>query len=187
VFAFAVLLALLTPGAASAELAMGSRSAGEGWLVTVSVETRGLGPVEVSAGSLRPASGWGRQWLSHDLVLSNTGEHRVTFADTWGPDVLGPRRRPMLIAEADGRCGYTGVRPLRAACILPLIFVGIRPGRSEVLAASLWKGVGRMAPLEPGTYVFRQSLRFSLGTHPPAEGEGHAGVFKLVYRVEAGA
>jgi hypothetical protein len=186
-FAFAVLLALLTPGAASAELAIGSRSAGEGWVVTVSVEARGLGPVEASAGSFRPATGWGRQWLSHDLVLSNTGERRVTFADTWGADVLGPRDRPMLIADADGRCGYSRVRPLRAACILPLIFVGIRPGRSEVRVATLWKGVGRMAPLEPGTYVFRQPLRFSLGKHPPAEGEGRAGVIKLVYRVEAGA
>jgi hypothetical protein len=178
-------LALAAPGSAAAELAIGSRSAEDGWLVTVSVRTRGLGPVEVSAGPFRPATGWGGQWLEHDLVLANTGEREVSFADTWRAEVLGRRGRPMLIAVADWRCGYRAVRPVRAACVLPLDFVDLRPGRSTPRTVTLWNGLRRMAPLETGTYVFRQPLRFRLGKYPPAEGEGRRAAIKLVYRVEA--
>jgi hypothetical protein len=177
--------ALVVPASASAELAIGSRSAGDGWTVSVSVRTVGLGPVDVSVGPFRPANGWGGQWLEHDLVLTNKGHGNVTFADTWRADVLGRRGRPMLIATADWRCGYRAVRPLRAWCLLPLDFVSIRPGRSSTRVATLWKGVRRMVPLEPGTYVFRHPLRYRFGWHVPDEGEGRAGVIKLVYRVEA--
>jgi hypothetical protein len=186
VYVLSAALALALPASASAELASGSRSADDGWIVSVSVRTFGLGPVDVSVGPLRPAVGWGRQWLEHDLVLSNKGHRKVTFADTWRADVLGRRGRPMLIATADWRCGYHAVRPLRVACVLPLDFVYIRPGRSVTRVATIWKGVRRMAPLEPGTYVFRQPLRYRFGWHVPAEGEGRTGVVKLVYRVEAG-
>jgi hypothetical protein len=179
--------ALVVPASASAELAIGSRSAGEGWMVAVSVTATGLGPVDVSLGPLRPATGWGNQWLHHDLVFTNDGDRVVTYADMWTADVLGPPGRPMLVGDADGRCGYRAVKPLRGACILPLIFVDISPGRSETRVVRLWKGLRRMAPLEPGRYVFRQPLRFKLGRYPPAEGEGRRGVIKLVYRVEAGA
>jgi hypothetical protein len=179
--------ALLAPSSASAELAIGSRSAGDGWVVAVSVTATGLGPVNVSVGPLRPATSWGNQWLHHDLMLTNNGDRVVTYADTWTADVLGPPGRPMLVADADGRCGYRAVKPLRGACILPLIFVDIRPGRSETRVVRLWKGLRTMAPLEPGRYVFRQSLRFNLGRYPPAGGEGRRAVIKLVYRVEAGA
>jgi hypothetical protein len=183
----AALLALFAPAPAGAELAIGSRSAEEGWVVTVSVEAIDLGPVDVSVGPLRPATGWGNQWLEHDLVFTNTSEREVTFADTWGAEVLGPRHRPMLIATADWRCGYTAVRPLRVACVLPLDFLDIKPGRSVMRVATLWKGLRRMASLEPGTYVFRQPLRYRLGKYPPAEGKGRTGAIKLIYRVEAGA
>jgi hypothetical protein len=185
--AVAAVLALFAPASASAELAIGSRSAEDGWAVMVSAKAVGLGPIDVSVGPFRPATGWGNRWLEHDLVLTNTGDRPVTFADTWTVAVLGPPGRPMLIAEADGRCGYRAVRPLRVACILPLIFVGIRPGRSETRVATLWKGVRRMAPLEPGTYVFRQPLRYRLDRHVPTAGEGRTGAIKLVYRVEADA
>jgi hypothetical protein len=180
-----MLVALAVCPAAFGEPAEGSRSAGDGWSVRVSVEPSDLGPISVSVGPLRPATGWGRQWLEHELVLTNTGNRRVTLADTWTVDKLGPRGRPMLLAEADGRCGYRAVRPLRAACILPLIFVDIQPGRSVTRVTTLWKGVRRMAPLEPGTYVFRQPLRFRLGKYPPAPGEGRTGAIELVYRVDA--
>jgi hypothetical protein len=185
ILAVAVLLALTAPASASAELAIGSRTAAEGWRVTVSAKAVRLGPMDVSAGPLRPATGWGRTWLEHDLVLSNTGERKITFADTWRAGVLGLPGRPMLVAEADGRCGYRAVRPLRAVCRLPLIFVDIQPGRTVTRLATLWKGLRRMAPVEPGTYAFRQPLRFSFGKYPPTEGRGHAGAIKLVYRVEA--
>jgi hypothetical protein len=184
--AVVAVLALSAPAAASAELAIGSRSARDGWNVTVSAKATGLGPVDVSVGPFRPATGWGRQWLEHDLVLTNNGDRRVTFADTWRADILGPRRRPVLIAEADGRCGYRAVRPLRAACVLPLIFVHIKPGGSVARVTTLWKGLRRMAPLVPGTYVFRQPFRFQFGTHVPGEGEGRSGAIELVYRVAAG-
>jgi hypothetical protein len=184
-FVLAAVLALIAPAAAAAELAVGSRSAEDGWIVTLSAKGIGLGPVNVSAGPLRPARGWGHQWLEHDLVLTNTGDHEVSFADTWTAAILGPRGRPMLLAEADGRCGYRAVRPLRVACILPLIFVDIRPGRSVTRVATLWKGLRRMEALEPGRYVFRQPLRFRLGKYPPAEGVGRSGMIKIVYRVDA--
>jgi hypothetical protein len=184
-FVAAVLLALIAPASAAGELAAGSRSAEEGWIVTVSVKAIDLGPLDVSGGALRPATGWGRQWLEHDLVLTNTGNREISLADTWTAAILGPPGRPMLLAEADGRCGYRAVRPLRAACILPLIFVDIRPGRSVTRVATLWKGLRRMAPLRPGTYVFRQPLRFRLGRYPPAGGQGRTGTLKIVYRVEA--
>jgi hypothetical protein len=187
VFAAVVLIALSAPASAAAELAIGSRSGGEGWIVTVSVKTVGLGPVEASVGLFTPAEGWGRQWLEHDLVLTNTGNRQVTFADTWTAAMLGPRRHPVLLAEADGRCGYRAVRPLRAACVLPLIFVDIKPGRLQTRVATLWKGLRRMNPLRAGTYVFRQPLRFRFGRTPPAAGTGRRGAIELVYRVEAGA
>ena len=179
--------ALVVPASASAELAIGSRSVEEGWRITVTAKAVGLGPIEISTGRFRPATGWGRQWLEHDLIVTNTGDRPITFADTWRADILGPRRRPMLLVEADGRCGYRAVRPLRAACILPLIFVDIKPGLSVTRVTTLWKGLRRMAPLEPGTYVFRQPLRFGLGKYPPAAGEGRAGAIELVYRVKADA
>ena len=181
----AVLLALIAPASASAEIAIGSRSAAEGWLVTVSAKAVRLGPVEVAARPVRPAEGWGHVWLEHDLVLTNMGNREVSLADTWTAAVLGPRRRPMLLADASGLCGYRAVRPLRAACILPLIFVDVKPGRSVTRTVTLWRGIRRMKPLRPGTYVFPQPLRFRLGKYPPAEGEGRTGAVELVYRVEA--
>jgi hypothetical protein len=139
----------------------------------------------VSVGPLRPATGWGRTWLEHDLVLTNRGNRRVTFADTWTVGTLDARRRPLLLAEADSRCGYRAVRPLRAVCVLPLIFVDIAPGRSVTRITTLWRGLRRIAPLQPGTYVFRQPLRFRLGNHPPAEGRGRPGSIELTYRIGA--
>jgi hypothetical protein len=183
----AAVLALSVPGSAAAELAIGSRSAEEGWIVTVSAQAIGLGPVEVSVGSLRPARGWGHQWLEHDLILTNTGRRNVSFGDTWRADLMGPSGHPVLIGDPDGRCGFQAVRPVRAACILPLIYVALRPGRSETRVATLWRGVRRMEPLEAGTYVLRQPLRYRLGRRPPAEREGRTAMIRLVYRVEAGA
>jgi hypothetical protein len=183
--AVAVLLALTAPASAPAELAIGSRSAEEGWIVSVSARAVGLGPVDVETGPVRPAEGWGHVWLQHDLTLTNTGNRPVVFADTWTAAVLRSRGRPMLVATADDRCGYYAVRPLRAVCRLPLVYVDIRPGRSVTRVATLWRGLRGAAPLEPGTHVFRQPLRFSFGRYPPVEGRGHAGAIKLVFRIEA--
>jgi hypothetical protein len=41
-----------------------------------------------------------------------------------------------------------------------------------------------MAPLEPGTYVFRQPLRYRVGRKPPAAGEGRRATLRIVYRVD---
>lgn len=183
-FVLAAVLAVIAPAPASAELAIGSRSGEEGWIVTVSAKAVGLGPVEVSAGAVRPVTGWGHQWVEHELMLTNTGNREVSFADTWTAAVLGTRGHPVLLAEADGRCGYRAVRPLRAACILPLIFVDVRPRKSVTRTVTLWKGLRRMEPLKAGTYVFRQPLRYRLGKYPPAEGDGRTGTIKLVYRIE---
>jgi hypothetical protein len=179
------LLALALCAPASAELAIGSRSSQDDWIVTVSVKTRGLGPVDVSTGPVRPAVGWGAQWLEHDLLFTKMGDREVSFADMWRADVLGRPGRPMLIAVADWRCGYRAVRPIRAACLLPLDFVDVKSGRATTRTVTLWKGLRRAAPLEPGKYVFRQPIRYRFGKYPPADGEGRSGAIKIVYRIGA--
>jgi hypothetical protein len=179
-----VLLALLAPVSASAELARGSRSAGDGWIVQVSVEPTDLGPISVSVGRIRPAPPGSQAWLQHDLVFENTGDRRVTFADTRTAALLGPSRNPVLLAGDNG-CGYSRVKPLVGACLLNLDFPSVKPRRSVMRTVTLWKGLPGMKSLTPGTYVFRKSVRFRLGREIPPPGTGRAFTLRIVYRVDS--
>jgi hypothetical protein len=181
--------ALIAPASASAELAIGSRSAEEGWIVTVAFQASGLGPVDVGVGPLIPAVGVGplipapannsHPWLQHGFVITNTASRAITFADTRTVQFL-----PGLLV-ADQGCGYA-LRPLELACLLYLDIPSLDPGDSECRPITLWKGIPGMKPLEPGTYVFRKVLRFRFGRSAPGPHGGHRAVVKLVYRVEAG-
>jgi hypothetical protein len=183
-FTLAALFALAVAPSALGEVAAGTRSAGDGWTVHVSVRPSDLGPIVVSAGRVRRVLESGSPaWLQHELVFENRSDRRITFADTWTADVLGRSGRPMLVASSDWRCGYYRVKPLRAACRLPLDFPIIRARGRLSRTVTLWKGLPGTAPLAAGTYFFRTPLRFQFGREVPEEGAGRSVTIRLVYRV----
>jgi hypothetical protein len=176
-----VAAALVVPAPASAGLAIGSRSAGEGWVVTVSLEARGTGPLGVSAGPLRPGSpSESHPWLQHELVLTNRSLRTLTFADTRAVRIFAR----LLVAEEG--CAYI-LRPLEPACVLYLDIPSLEPGESRSRIVTLWKGLPGLKPLAAGTYVFKKKIRFQFGTAAPGPGHGHRAALDLTYRVEAGA
>ncbi|MGH3046711.1 MAG: hypothetical protein ACRDNC_06875 [Gaiellaceae bacterium] len=182
VFALAALVLAASPSA-SAELAAGGRSAGDGWTVQVSVEPSDLGRIVVSVARVRRVQERDRRvWLQHDLVFENTSDRRITFAETRTAAVLGPPGRPMLVAS-DQACGYYRIKPLRGACLLYLDFPTVRPHGSVSRTVTLWKGLPGMRPLAAGAYVFRKPLRFQVGREVPAKGSGRTVTIELVYRV----
>jgi hypothetical protein len=173
-----VLLALAAPRMAAAELALGSSSVDDGWVVRVSLEAPSLGPVEVSLTQPRPAPvNEARSWLEHELVLRNGGPRAITFADTRVARLL-----PRLLAADEG-CGY-GFPPLESACLTYLDIPTLDPGESDRRTITLWKGLPGMKPLVPGTYVFRKVVHFQATRKPPAAGEGRRAVLRIVYRVQ---
>jgi hypothetical protein len=175
----AAALALMAPLPASAEPAEGARSAREGWVVSVALRAGGLGPVEVAVGPLRPAPpNNSYPWLEHELVITNTADRPITFADTRTVRILDG----LLVAEEG--CGYA-LRPLEPACLLYLDIPSLPPGDSRSRTVTLWKGLPGLQALEPGTYVFRKVLRFAFGRAAPGPGTGARAVVRLVYRVEA--
>ena len=171
--AVVTLAALAAAPAALAEPAAGTRSAGDGWIVHVSVEPPGLGPIVASVGRMRPAAeNDAHAWLQHDLVLENIGERPVRLADTRKAALLGPPGRPLLLAAHEG-CGYA-VQPLAPVCLLYLRLLTVEPRGSVASTITLFKGLRGMKPLTPGTYVFRTTIRFQAGREFP---------FRLVYRL----
>lgn len=184
--ALTVLLALTACPSASAELALGSRSAGDGWVLGVSVEPSALGPIGVSVGAIRKAPVTdARAWLQHDLVLENRGGRPVTFADTRTGAFLGPDGRRVLLA-ADQGCGYgINERRIELACLLYLDLLTLEPREAVTRTVTLWKGLRGVKPLEPGTYVFRKKVRFRSGRMPPSAGTGRTAILRIVYRVDA--
>jgi hypothetical protein len=173
--------ALVVPAPASAELAIGSRSGGDGWVVTVFLEAWGTGPLGVSVGPLRPGSpSESHPWLQHELVLTNRSQRTLTFADTRAVRILSR----LLVAEAG--CGYS-LRPLEPACLLFLDIPSLEPGEPRSRTVTLWKGLPGLKPLAAGTYVFKKKIRFQFGRAAPGPGHGHLAALELTYRVEAGA
>lgn len=184
--AVVTMAALAAAPAALAEPAIGSRSAGDGWVVEVPVEPSDMGPIAVFVGRVRPAGeGDGGPWLQHDIVFENHGDRRVTFADTRTARLLGAPGRPVLLVS-DNACGYHRVEPLVGSCLLYLDFPTVKPGRSITRTITLWKGLRGMKPLTPGTYVFRKPVRFKVGREVPAKGAGRTFRLRVVYRVDVG-
>jgi hypothetical protein len=184
----ATLLALAVCPHALGELAVGSRSASDGWTVQVSVDPAEVGPIAVSAGRIRPAPVNGSHaWLRHDLVLENNSDRPVTFADTRNGMILGPRARGVLLAADEG-CGY-GIykRRIELACLAYLDIPTLEPHTSLTRTLTLWKGLPGMNSLRPGTYVFRHPIWFRIGREPPADGSGQTAMLEIDYRVAAGA
>jgi hypothetical protein len=186
VLALAVLFGLTACPAAFAELAAGSRSAGDGWTVQASVESADVGPLRISVGPIRRAPvNDAHPWLRHALVIENTGSRPVTITGlrTTGA-LLGPRRRPMLVAAGQG-CGWTNVgRRLEIACLAYLDVLTVGPHDSLTLSVTLWKGLRGLAPLRPGTYVFRTLVHFRIGRAIPEPGTGRTARLRIVYRVD---
>lgn len=186
----ALLLALSAPASASAELALGSHSANDGWRVLVSVEPSTFGPIAVSVGAVRPppmtcSKCCAPAWLQHEIAVTNTSNRPVTFRGLGLTGKLGPRERPALLV-ASGPCGYgNSKRRITISCLAYLDIPTIGPHRTEKRTVTLWKELAGMSPLRPGMYVARYQLRFVVGRYPPAEGRGRRGTIKLVYRVEA--
>lgn len=177
----AIVAALLAPSSASAELAIGARSADDGWVVTVALEARGFGPLGVSVGPLRPAAPSGSHpWLEHELAFTNRSDRILTFGDT--PTV---HFFPRLLVGEEG-CGYS-LRPFEPACLLYLDIAPLAPRESRSRPVTLWKGLGGLKPLAAGIYGFKKTVRFQFGRAGPGPGHGHRGVLELTYRVEAGA
>jgi hypothetical protein len=179
-FLVAVACALLAPASAAAGLAVGSASGRDGWVVEVSLEARGPGPVELSLHPLRPAPLTdSHAWLQHELVITNASRRQITFADTRTARLLGGR---LLVAEEG--CGY-GLRPLEPACLLYLDIPALDGGESLSRTFTLWKGLRGLEPMAPGTYVFSKVLRFDFGRAAPGLREGRRAIVRLIYRVQA--
>jgi hypothetical protein len=182
--ALTALVALAACPPAFARVAVGSRSAEPGWTVTVSVEPSDLGPIRLSVSNTRTAPVTDAHgWLEHDLVFDNTGDRPITFADTRTAALLGPPGRRMLLASDSG-CGYS-LHPLGPACLAYLDLLTVKPHRSATRTVTLFKGLRGLAPLEPGRYVFRKTVRFAVGLQPPPPGAGRDFTVRLVYRIEA--
>jgi hypothetical protein len=185
-----MLVALTASPSAFAEPALGSRSAGDGWIVRVSVEPSDLGPIEVSVGPVRRAPEscsrcCAPAWLQHDVVFENTGSRPVTFSGLGIAARLGPRGRPVLLV-AGPPCGYgNSKRRIELACLMYRDVPTLEPHGSHTRAVTLWKGLRGMKGLSPGTYAFDTTIRFQAGRRPPAEGAGRTATLRIVYRVAA--
>ena len=162
------------------------RPAQDGWIVEVSVDPSELGPLAVSVGpTKRLGPNDSRAWLEHGLVFTNTGNRPITFADSRTGEQLGPRREPVLLV-ADQGCGYARYEGrIELACLMYLDIPTLGAHSALTRTVTLWKGLRGMAPLGPGTYVFRKNVRFAIGRTPPAEDAGRTATLRIVYQVEA--
>ena len=187
--AVVTLAALAAAPAALAEPAIGSRSAGDGWIVDVSVKLSEAGPIAVSTGPLTPAPvGPARAWLRHDLVVENNGTRPVTFVRLrTATALLGPSRGPVLLAADEG-CGWGngGTKRVEVVCLAYLDVLTVEPHASVTLTVTLFRGLPGMKALPPGTYVFPKPLLFRAGRSLPPEEGGRRITIRLVYGVDVG-
>lgn len=152
------------------------------WAIRVrAIAPRSSGAVTFAAGPLRPI---GKDGAEHELLITNTGQRPVAFADTRSSRLLGARGRREPLAGDEG-CGYVQDRPGAAielnACRGNRDELVVPSGRTATRTITLlWNlpGAGR---LTPDTYVFRRPVRFAAGREAPDNGRGHAGVVRLVY------
>ncbi len=158
----------------------------DGWTITVSVESRGLPPLEVSAGPpSRAARNDARPWIEHELAFRNAGRRRVRVMDGRTSAFVGRQGERRLLAADEG-CGYapeTRRSPLEpGVCLLYLDTVTLAPHASFSRSLTLFQGLRGMQPLVPGTYVFEKPVRFRVAGER-AGGGRHSGTLTLVYEL----
>jgi hypothetical protein len=170
-------------GASQAALTAGS------WRIAVAVRPSRLGPIVFAArdlARLKPTSSV--PWLQHDVVIRNTGDQLVTFADTRTSKFIGESGHHRLLVADEG-CGYSLTHPqapARAgACRSYLDLLRVKPHASAERTITLFKALPGMDRLVAGTYVFRQPIRFQAAGRQPGGG-GRAGVVTVVYEIASG-
>jgi hypothetical protein len=148
----------------------------DGWNVEVSVTPQRVGPIAITVGPVEPApANDAHPWFQHDLVFENTGDRRVTFADTRTSRFIGPPGSHRLIA-ADTGCGYgsaPGGRARPGTCLLYLDTFTVQPGRSETRQVTTFEGLPGMDPLRSGTYVFPRTIEFHVAGDAPIRATLH--------------
>jgi hypothetical protein len=138
---------------------------GDGWGVSVSVEPKEVGQLEISLGDLHlaPAND-AHPWLQHELVVTNNGESKITFEDTRTSVFLPGKSHPMLLLADEG-CGYgipePGAPVEAGACHNNLDAPTLAPGETLKREITLTSGLEGMDPLEAGAYVFERRLEFT--------------------------
>jgi hypothetical protein len=157
------------------------------WRVEISVRPSRIGPIVLAVTNLaraKPANS--DPWIEHDLVVRNTGDQPVTFADTRGSEFIGDAGHHRLLVVDEG-CGYSRNGPRAAvtagACRAYLDLLTVKPDASANRTITLFKRLPGMDPLSAGTYVFRRPVRFQPGSRQPGEREGRSGVVRVVYKI----
>jgi hypothetical protein len=159
----------------------------DGWNIAVSIRPSGVSPVVFSVEAPRAAPrSDSHPWVQHQLVLENTGNRRVQFADTESSAFIGAPGTRRLIAADEG-CGYaiqSATAPVEAGvCRLSLDSFDIKPHATKSRKITLFKGLRGMKPLIPGRYTFKKAIRFRIGHRAPAAREGRRVVLQIVYRL----
>ncbi len=148
------------------------------WVVTASVESVGLEPVQVVSSELRLGSR--RAWIEHILIFRNSGRKHVAYRDSRAAFFMPDSSKPVL-AVADTGCGIDRWRkrfqPICAMYYQPFV---VPPGRAARYDTVLVKGVKGMLELVPGTY--RYERRFWIEGRPA--GRAPAGTVTVTYRIE---
>jgi hypothetical protein len=182
-FALSPERALGLPDLGDGKPATASAVALERWSVGVSVEPTRLGPLVVSVGAIHPArTTLPGAWVEHDIVFTNRGDRPVQFADIGFSGFLPPRR-PILVA-GDRRC-VPERSSLEIYCLLYIDPLHVAPHSSESRTIMLFKDLGGLRPLGPGSYVLETPLRFRIGRGVPEEGSGRFEVLRIVYEIAA--
>jgi hypothetical protein len=137
----------------------------------VSLSRSRFGPLQISTGAVRRApSSSSHPWIQHRLKITNLNDERkVHLGDTRVSKYLdGPPDRALL--GADENCGYgfsEGQEGIDVGvCALYLDIPTLKPGEGIRRTVTLFKGLGSMQPLEPGTYEFHKTVKFSVGHRP---------------------
>ncbi len=158
------------------------------WRIRVTVKPSQLGQITATVKNLRRAKPTNSHpWIEHDLVLGNTGDQAITFANTRRSAFIGKQGHRQILVADEG-CGYAQDSPkapvtagvCNASLPIPLT---VNPHASAKVAISIFEGLPGMNPLVAGTYVFPQPMRFCPGAGGQAK--CHWAVLRLVYEVRA--
>ena len=159
----------------------------DGWQIKVSARPSIVSPIVLSVGPPRAApQNDAHPWVQHELVLENSGNRLLQFADTDSSAFIGAPGTKRLLAADEG-CGYspqTATSPLEAGvCLASLDVFAIKPHARVSRTIALFKGLRGMEPLTPGTYTFKRVIRFRVGHKAPAAHYGRGFIVSIRYRM----